>query len=50
MASELEQVEINGMPVAALDRVLLNCYGGTGPMAEQANIAGAALRGGYVSA
>ena len=35
---ELERVEIGGMTVAALDQVVLDCYGGTGRMAEQADI------------
>ena len=35
---ELERVEIDGMTVAALDQVVLDCYGGTGRMAEQADI------------
>lgn len=35
---ELERLEIEGMTVAALDQVVLDCYGGTGRMAEQADI------------
>ena len=35
---ELERVEIDGLTVAALDQVVLDCYGGTGRMAEQADI------------
>lgn len=35
---ELGRVEIDGMTVAAVDQVVLDCYGGTGRMAEQADI------------
>ena len=35
---ELGRVDIGGTTVAALDQVVLDCYGGTGRMAEQADI------------
>ena len=35
---ELGRVQIGGVTVAALDQVVLDCYGGTGRMAEQADI------------
>ena len=35
---ELARVEIDGLTIAALDQVVLDCYGGTGRMAEQADI------------
>ena len=35
---EVGRVEIDGTTVAALDQVVLDCYGGTGRMSEQADI------------
>ena len=35
---ELERVEIDGLTSAALDQIVLDCYGGTGRMAKQADI------------
>lgn len=35
---ELGRIEIEGTTVAALDQVILDCYGGTGRMAEQADL------------
>lgn len=35
---ELGRTEIDGVKVAALDQVILDCFGGTGRMAEQADI------------
>ncbi len=35
---ELGRIEIEGTTVAALDQVILDCYGGTGRMAEQAEL------------
>ena len=35
---ELERVEIDGMTVAALDQLVLDCYGGTGRLAALADI------------
>jgi len=36
--SELGRTDIGGMTIAALDQVILDCFGGTGRMAEQADI------------
>ena len=35
---ELGRVQIGGVTVAALDQVILDCYGETGRMSEQADI------------
>jgi hypothetical protein len=35
---ELGRTELDGLTVAALDQVVLDCYGGTGRMVEQADV------------